>query len=236
MNNYFKFKEFTINQDLTAMKVGTDGVLLGAWGAVGEGCILDVGCGTGLIAIMAAQRTKNLSRKIDAIDLDIDAATQAEQNKEACVWAKDISVHNTSIQDFKTEHKYDYILSNPPYFINSLTTPEEKRTLARHNNTLTQHDLALNVSRLLSDNGIFSVILPYVEANMFIVEAVKHSLYCIKRMDIKGSTGKAIKRVMLQFSKVKGEIQNEELTIELGERHLYSHKYKELTENFYLKF
>ncbi|MEG0500052.1 MAG: methyltransferase [Rikenellaceae bacterium] len=235
MNNFFKFKQFIIEQELCAMKVGTDGVLIGAWGAVGETTMLDIGCGSGLISIMAAQRTTTL--RIDAIDVEESAVRQAEINVAACPWSDRIVIHHAALQEFTPTHKYDFILSNPPYFINSLKEgKEEPRAIARHSNTLSYSDLAKNIERLLTDEGIFSVILPYLEANIFIVEAAKYALYCIKRVDIKGTPTRATKRVMLQFSRIRKEIINDELIIEDGSRHHYTQKYKELTKEFYLKF
>lgn len=234
MNNFFQFKQFTIHQDLCAMKVGTDGVLIGAWGAVGETRMLDIGCGSGLISIMAAQRTTTM--KIDAIDIEESAVRQSEINVAACPWSDRITIHHTTIQEFNPQYKYDFIISNPPYFINSLKEGKDARAIARHSNTLPYSDLAKSVERVLTENGIFSVIFPYLEANIFIVEAAKYSLYCIKRVDIKGTATRATKRVMLQFARSRKEIINDELIIEDGARHHYTQKYKELTKEFYMKF
>lgn len=234
MNNYFKFKQFTIEQELCAMKVGTDGVLIGAWGAVGETNMLDIGCGSGLISIMAAQRSNSM--KIDAIDIEPNAIEQAKINVSNCPWSDRISLHNSTLQNFTPNHTYDYIISNPPYFINSLKEVKSAREIARHSDTLPYTDLASGVNRLLSENGIFSVILPYLEANIFIVEVARYPLFCIKRTDIKGASTKAIKRVMLQFSRKKIDIINDELIIEESQRHQYTQKYIDLTKDFYLKF
>lgn len=216
------------------MKVGTDGVLIGAWSALGEGALLDIGCGSGLLSVMAAQRESSLV--IDAIDIEENAVKQAEINVVNCPWGDRINLFLTSLQDFQPPHKYDFIVSNPPYFINSLIEVKGARAIARHSDTLPYNELAMGVNRLLSDDGIFSVIFPYIEANIFIVEASKYALYCIKRMDIKGVSTGATKRVMLQFSRVKKDIVNEELIIEDGGRHVYSQKYRDLTKEFYLKF
>ncbi len=234
MNSYFKFKQFTINQEHCAMKVGTDGVLLGAWGAVGDGRILDIGCGTGLISIMAAQRTVNSI--IEGVEIDSLAAQQAASNVVQSSWGDRVAIHNCDIINFQPNYRYDYILSNPPYFVDSLKSPHQGRTIARHSDTLPYDILSSSVSRLLSDSGIFSIILPYVEANLFIVEGVKHNLFCFKRMDIRGTSNKGIKRVMLQFAKDKREFQTEELIIETAQRGIYTQKYRELTKEFYLKF
>lgn len=234
MNNFFKFKQFTIEQELCAMKVGTDGVLIGAWGAVGETRLLDIGCGSGLLAIMAAQRSENLL--IDAIDIEESAIKQSLINVDACPWRHRIAIHHTSLQNFKPGYQFDFILSNPPYFINSLKEGCDARAIARHSNTLSYRDLAENVERLLSEDGLFSVIFPYLEANIFIVEAANYSLYCVKRLDIKGTPSRATKRSMLQFSRKRKEMTNDELIIEDGGRHGYTQKYRDLTKEFYIKF
>lgn len=234
MNNYFKFKEFTIEQEHCAMKVGTDGVLIGAWAAVGAGRTLDIGCGSGLISLIIAQRESKA--KITAIDLDEGAIKQSEININNSDWSDRIEVKQISLQEFTAESGFNYIVSNPPYFINSLSAPNKERTLARHTDSLPFTDLASGVSRLLSEKGIFSLILPYVEANIFVVEAAKHNLFCTKRIDIKGRANKPVKRVMMQFEKERKELISEEMIIEDGGRHEYSQKYRELTKDFYLKF
>lgn len=217
------------------MKVGTDGVLIGAWGAVGEGRLLDIGCGSGLLSIMAAQRAASLV--IDAIDSEESAIKQAEINITNCPWYGRINLFHTRLQDFyPSDGKYDFIVSNPPYFINSLKEVKGARAIARHSDTLPYSELAMGAERLLSDEGIFSVIFPYVEANIFIAEVAKYALYCISRVDIKGTPTGAVKRVMLQFSRVKRDVKNEELIIEEGGRHVYTQKYQDLTKDFYLKF
>ena len=220
------------------MKVGTDGVLIGAWAALPENGttsnLLDIGSGCGLISIMAAQRADSIS--IDGIDIEQNSITQAIENASLTPWKDRIKFTNVSLQDFTPNIKYDYIVSNPPYFINSLKDGQGARVVARHTNTLSYDELANGVNRLLTEKGIFSVILPYLESNIFIIEAAKHSLYCNKRLDIKGKSTTPIKRVMLQFSHKKTELTSDELTIEGEERHVYTTKYKELTKNFYLKF
>ena len=220
------------------MKVGTDGVLIGAWAALPENGtisnLLDIGSGCGLISVMVAQRADSIS--IEGIDIEQDAVTQASENAELTTWKDRIKFTNTSLQDFTPNIKYKYIVSNPPYFINSLKDGQGARAVARHTNTLSYAELADGVNRLLEEDGIFSVILPYIESNIFIIEAAKYSLYCNKRLDIRGKSNIAIKRVMLQFSHKKTELTSDELIIETDERHTYTTKYKELTKDFYLKF
>lgn len=238
MNNYFKFKQFTIQQERCAMKVGTDGVLLGAWANLPDdgrvARLLDIGSGTGLLSMIAAQRSTGLI--IDGIDIENEAVKQSIENAKNSNWGDRINFFHTSVQDFKPDYRYDYIVSNPPYFINSLKEGSDARAIARHANTLSYPELAENVERLLSGKGVFSVIFPYVEANIFIVEAAKKELFCHRRMDVRGSATRPIKRVLLQFSRERGDVFDEELVIEEAERHSYTPKYRELTKEFYLKF
>lgn len=158
-NIYFKFKQFTVYQDRCAMKVGTDGTLLGAWTDVTKSrTILDIGTGTGLIALMLAQRS--LTTQITAIDIDIDSVMQAESNVALSPWCDRVKVFCSSLQDFNGSG-YDTIVSNPPYFVNSLKCPNGHRTLARHTASLSYKDLFDGVTRMLSDDGEFSVIIPF---------------------------------------------------------------------------
>ena len=167
----FTFKQFHIDHSRCAMKVGTDGTLLGAWVRLPATTrsILDVGTGSGLIAIMAAQRSAEAH--ITAIDIDADCVAQARLNAEASPWNSRISVQHTSLQEFATEERFDVIVSNPPYFIDSLTSPDAGRTTARHTATLPFEELVSGVKRLLAPDGHFSLILPTVEAERFISAA-----------------------------------------------------------------
>ena len=235
-NSFFNFKQFSVNQDSCSMKVGTDGVLLGAWAEVSKenSRILDIGTGTGVISLMIAQR--NESASIDAIDVDYDAVEQANSNFVASPWSQRLTTYCISLQDFCSQKKYDYIVSNPPYFINSFKA-EGMRGVARHTDTLSYSELIDGVLRLLNEEGVFSVILPYIESNIFIVQSALKGLFCNKRMDIKGVADKPIKRVLLQMSRKKSsDVINEILVIETSVRHCYTDKYKELTKNFYLNF
>ena len=160
-NPFFQFKQFTIRHDKCAMKVGTDGVLLGAWAGT-ESCsrILDVGTGTGLIALMLAQRSKAV---VDAIDIDADACLQAQENAESSLFAGRINVFHSDLVDFAqaSTHLYDLIVSNPPYFVDSLKCPNLQRNTARHTDTLTLEDLLQYSRKLLAPQGRIALILPY---------------------------------------------------------------------------
>ena len=157
MKNRFDFKQFSICQDQCAMKVGTDGVLLGAW-ADGGRRILDIGTGTGIIALMMAQRFPDAA--IDAIEIDHDACRQAAGNIAATPFADRIRIHECPIQHFQPTMRYDVIVSNPPYFINSMKNPDKKRATARHTDTLSPRDLFMAAEKMLDENGIFSIIIP----------------------------------------------------------------------------
>lgn len=233
----FRFKQFGVSQDRCAMKVGTDGVLIGAWcSCVGAINVLDVGCGTGLISLMVAQR--NDKAVIDAVEIDVDAAEQSRGNFEKSDWHDRLNVFNTSLQEYvaRSTKKYDFIVSNPPYFIDSLKNSDAARLAARHTDKLPYEELINGVMKLLSTDGIFSAIFPYEEANIFVAKAAVCGLYCVKRMDVKGVINKPVKRVMLEFSRVKREMISDSMFIEGIERHSYSQKYIDLTRDFYLKF
>lgn len=233
----FRFKQFVVSQDKCAMKVGTDGVLIGAWcSCVGAINVLDVGCGTGLISLMVAQR--NDKAVIDAVEIDVDAAEQSRGNFEKSDWFPRLNVYNMSFQEYisKSTKKYDFIVSNPPYFIDSLKNSDVARMSARHTDKLPYEDLIYGVVNLLAEDGVFSAIFPYEEANIFVAKAAASGLYCVKRMDVKGVVNKPIKRVMLEFSRVKSELISDSMFIEGVERHSYSQKYIDLTKDFYLKF
>lgn len=220
------------------MKVGTDGVLLGAWaGLCGEtGRVLDVGTGTGLIALMAAQRAPEA--RIDAVEIDEGAVSQARRNVSDSPWPGRIHVYLSSVQDFAAENreKYDHILSNPPFFSNALKAPDLRRAMARHCHTLPFPDLVGAVVKLLDDDGTFSVILPAEEGEVFRDVARNHGLYGKRRLAVRSVPDGPVKRVLMDFSFRMTEIAEEVLVIESEGRHGYSEKYRELTRDFYLKF
>ena len=233
-NDYFSFKQFTIHQDKCAMKVGTDGVLLGAWADVSKSKrILDVGTGTGLIAIMLGQRT---SARIDAVETDKNAYMQACSNVRNSPWGSRIQVHHTSFQEYaaQTNCSYNHIVSNPPYFINSLKNPGKSKETARHTSTLSYDDLLINAFSLLDDEGILSVILPYEESKLFIIMAQEVGLFCNKKVHVIPCPGKPAKRVLMQFVGKSGKLLEYELLIEQGKRHQYSEEYINLTKEYYL--
>ncbi|MDG1476421.1 MAG: methyltransferase [Vicingaceae bacterium] len=216
------------------MKVGTDGVLLGAWSTIKGNNVLDIGTGTGVIAIMLAQR--NTSIIIDAVEIEIEAFKEAEINSNNCTWKNRISIYNNAIQYFQLQKKYDTIISNPPFFIDSTKAPKSDRNSARHTDELSFQDLITNVIRLLNSEGIFSLILPITEAEQFTELAKEEKLFLNRKCVIKPNPTKPSKRVLMEFSLQPKELIETELTIETVTRHQYTKEYISLTKDFYLKF
>jgi tRNA1Val (adenine37-N6)-methyltransferase len=234
-NNFFSFKQFTIYQDRCAFKVGTDGVLLGACADVsGAKSILDIGTGTGLIALMLAQRSE---ADIVAIEPDADSFWQACSNVNLSKWKERIRVLKKNLQDFDPEtQRFDLIVSNPPFFSDSLKNPDKSKAAVRHNDSLKNEDLLKGVNRLLATGGRLQVIMPYAEGNIFIAEAQEYGLYCNNILKIKPLPTSEVRRLILTFSRQKQKTSETFLTIEHGKRHEFTEEYKNLTKDFYLKF
>ena len=234
-NNYFIFKQFTINQEKSSFKVGTDGVLLGACADVsGVKKILDIGTGTGLIALMLAQRSE---ADIVAIEPDEDSFKQACSNVTGSKWNERIKVENISLQNYDPGVlRFDLIVSNPPFFSDSLKNPDKDKAAARHNDTLNNKELLAGVNRLLASGGRLQVILPYVEGNILIAEAQEYDLYCCNILKIKPLPNSEIRRMVLTFTSERLNPHESFLTIEHGKRHEFTEEYKNLTKDFYLKF
>lgn len=232
----FQFKQFTIQQDKTAMKVGTDGVLLGAWANLdfNPNSILDIGAGTGLIALMMAQRCD--AETIDAIELNDEAYEQTVENFESSDWADRLFCYHASLEEFTDEidEKYDFIISNPPFYTSTYKELSEERAMARHSESLTYADLLESTSKLLSENGNCAFIIPFEEEENFIKIASENHLYPSRITRVKGALNTAVKRSLLQLSFLKTEPIQSELTLELS-RHNYTEEYKNLVQEFYLK-
>jgi len=233
----FKFKQFSINQDKTAMKVGTDGVLLGAWTPINHNpfSILDIGTGTGLIALMLAQRTT--AEQIDALEIDEDAYEQAVDNFENAPWSDRLFCFHAGLDEFieEPEDEYDLIVSNPPFYSEDYKTENEQRDLARFQDALPFEELVEAADLLLSENGILTVIIPYKEESRFMALAKDFELFPIKITRVKGTPNTEIKRSLLAFSRHEiTDILTDELVIET-DRHLYTPEYISLTKDFYLK-
>lgn len=236
-NPYFKFKEFTVYHDRCAMKVGTDGVLLGAWVDVANAKnILDVGTGSGLIALMVAQRNRKLT--VDAIDIDLDAVSQTVWNVNNSPFTDRIKVQHISLNELAaiSSCKYDVIVSNPPFFVHSLQSPDKQRTLARHTESLPRTDLLLSSAKLLSDNGTFSIIYPSDQKELLLKEGEKLGLFAKRITDVY-STPQSIepKRVLIEFAKGKERLLKTNKIIIEKERHIYDESFTMLVKDFYLK-
>jgi tRNA1Val (adenine37-N6)-methyltransferase len=234
-NDYFSFKQFTIFQNKSAFKVGTDGVLLGAIADVAAAeRILDVGAGTGLISIMLAQRS---DAAITAIEPDDDSYIQTCENVNICKWHNRINVIHIRLQDFNPEQvKFDLIVTNPPYFYDSLKNPDPRKSAARHNDSLTSDEILNSASRLLKEEGRLQLIMPYIEGNVFIAEANKYGLYCSRILKIKPLPASEVRRLILTFSRFTEKTSESFLTIEHGKRHEFTEEYINLTKDFYLRF
>lgn len=233
-NSFFQFKQFRIEQDKCAMKVGTDGVLLGAWCDVnGATRILDVGTGTGLIAMMVAQRACD-NASITAIDIDKDAADQARQNSETSPWSDRIQVFNISLQDLDKKEKFDLIVCNPPYFTDSLKAPDAQRTTARHNDSLSIGDLVENSKLLLNASGRICVILPVKEGKQFVDKCHTCGLCVTKVTEVVPKPLAEVKRLLIEASVTARDMKNDKIQIEKEERHMYTEEFKKLTSPYYL--
>ena len=232
----FRFKQFQIHQNKTAMKIGTDGVLLGAWADVQAAkSILDIGTGTGLIALMAAQR--NELATIDAVEIDVMSYEEAKQNFEESKWSERLHIFHSSIQDYtkNCEKQYDLILSNPPYFINSTKSKYDYKNQVRHTDNLSFEDLIESVYILLNDSGKFCVVLPFAEGVIFEALAKAKNLFCTKKVNVKGRDFKPTERLLMQFEKIEKHITESHLIIQnTPKRHDYTSDYIELTKDFYL--
>ena len=234
-NNWFEFKQFRIEQQNSAMKVGTDGVLLGAWTPVEEAQrILDVGTGTGLIALMLAQRSQGF---IDAVEIDLEAFKEAKFNFEQSAWRDRLTVFNADFFEFSglNTGKYDLIVSNPPFFVNSLKSQNLASAVARHDHRLTFAQLIKGARKLLGDQGRLCVIIPFDSFLDFRELARLSNFYLHSRLSVIPRVGMAPKRVLLEFSLLPVHPEETELSI-LDENGIYTLKYKSLTAPYYPSF
>ena len=231
-NPYFQFKQFTVRHDKCAMKVGTDGVLLGAWAPVQNAkYILDVGAGSGLISLQLAQR--NPWASITSIEIDPAAAAQAKENIQSSPWSDRMEVLCSDFRDYHAENKFDLIVSNPPYFVDSLECPDRQRAAARHNDSLTYEELLEGVNRLLAADGLFTVVIPTDVVDRVKAIASMNKLYAIRQLNVITKPGGIPKRTLIAFSFSNRECVIEELLTELA-RHQYSEEYIALTREYYL--
>jgi tRNA1Val (adenine37-N6)-methyltransferase len=241
MESAFRFKRFVIHQDRCAMKIGTDGILLGAWvQAKQPQRILDIGTGTGLIALMMAQRFPNAV--IDAVEIEPNAAEQAARNFSASPWPERLNLRHQSVQSFASsglpDKAYTLIVSNPPWFVDSLKSDETSRNLARHTDSLSHDELLNSVRLLLHSSGRFAVVLPFSDSASFIHVAHERSLYCRRQCHVRSKPGLSPHRVLLEFETVHAEspVIPHELIIENEQHHDYTESFRELARDFYLRF
>lgn len=233
----FQFKKFSVNQDKCAMKIGTDSVLLGAWCPIENNpfSVLDIGAGTGILSLMLAQRIN--AEQIDALEIDDDAYEQCVENFENTPWSDRLFCFHAGLDEFvdEPEDEYDLIISNPPFYAEDYKTDNSQRDLARFQEAMPFEELIDAAQLLLSENGIFAVIIPYKEEERFIELCTQVELYPIKVTRVKGSQTTPIVRSLLAFKRYELPVlEAEELVIEIS-RHHYTDEYIELTKDFYLK-
>ncbi|HKJ42406.1 MAG TPA: methyltransferase [Sunxiuqinia sp.] len=231
-NNYFQFKKFRVVQENSAMKVGIDGVLLGAWANLAEASsILDIGTGTGLLALMAAQRS---DAEIEAVELEPDAAAEAQFNVDESPWSSHLSVHVCAIQDFETTKRYDHIISNPPFFENGSTSVDLKRKQARHVVALTMQELLVKSKSLLNTHGKISLILPAEKEERLLILASQLNLIPVRLCRVAPDETKKAHRILVELSDELKPVESTQLTIRDGASGEFSMEYRDLTSDFYL--
>lgn len=233
----FKFKQFTVQQDQCAMKIGTDAVLLGAWCPLENNpySVLDIGAGTGILSLMIAQRSN--AEQIDALEIDEEAYEQCVENFETSSWSDRLFCFHAGLDEFvdEPEDEYDIIISNPPFYSEDFKTDNTQRDIARFQDALPFEDLIDAADLLLSENGIFAVIIPYKEEEKFIDLCAQVELYPVKITRVKGTPTTEIKRSLLAFKRYElSTLSADELVIETS-RHQYTDAYINLTKDFYIK-
>ncbi|WP_422082205.1 tRNA1(Val) (adenine(37)-N6)-methyltransferase [Ulvibacterium sp.] len=236
MSKPFQFKQFTIWQDRCAMKVGTDGVLLGAWTSVDNNptTVLDIGAGTGLLALMLAQRCN--AETIDALEIDDVAYEQCVENFEASPWGDRLFCYHAGLDEFykEVDDTYDLIISNPPFYSENVSSGDGSRDIARQNSSLPYEELLRCASELLAEKGILSIIVPFKEEQSLLQIGKSLGLYPKRITRVKGNPASEIKRSLLEFAFQETRVSEDGLTIETN-RHIYTSEYRELTKDFYLK-
>jgi tRNA1Val (adenine37-N6)-methyltransferase len=233
----FQFKQFSVQQDRCAMKVGTDAVLLGAWCPIDNNpiSILDIGSGTGILALMLAQRSN--AEQIDALEIDEEAYEQCVENFENSPWSDRLFCFHAGLDEFidEPEDEYDLIISNPPFYAEDYKTENFQRDLARFQDALPFEELIEAADLLLSENGIFAVILPFKEEQRFIDLCAEFELFPVKITRVRGNSSTPIVRSLLAFKRYElSTLEADEVIIETA-RHQYTNDYIDLTKDFYLK-
>jgi len=216
------------------MKVNTDGVLLGAWAdAEGAETILDIGTGTGVIALMMAQR--NVAATIDAIDIDADAYAQAGENFRSSTWSARLCAHHAALQVYFPEKKYDLVISNPPYFVDDYKTGDHQKDIAKHGISLSYQELIAGIVRLLSERGKAAIVLPVFNLQLFESMALGQKLSIVKCTEVTAVEGKPPYLALIQIGRQQKELTKDRIVIQ-NEEGLFTPQYKALTRDFYLKF
>ena len=233
----FQFKQFAVQQDRCAMKIGTDAVILGAWCPINNHpfSILDIGAGTGILSLMLAQRSN--AAQIDAVEIDDEAYEQCVENFESSPWRDRLFCFHAGLDEFldEPEDEYDLIISNPPFYSENYKTDSAQRDLARFQEAMPFEDLIEAARLLLSENGIFAVIIPFKEEEKFIELCAEVELYPINVTRVKGTPTTEVKRSLLAFKRYELSVLTaDELVIETA-RHQYTEDYIALTKDFYLK-
>ena len=235
-NSYFSFKQFTVRQEKAAFRVTTDSVLLGAWADLnGAERIIDIGTGTGLLALMVAQRCGAL---ITALEPDFPSFEEARINVADSPWGSKISLVNCAVQDYVPEDGvlYDTVITNPPFFRGSLRNPDIRKAKARHDLSLNPEELLTAADRLLTREGKLQLVLPLTEGTLFMKSAEIYGFFCHRILRVKPNPATAVRRVLLTLERSpSGTPEDSTLLIENGVRHDYSDEYRALTSDFYLK-
>lgn len=232
-NSYFQFKQFIIHQEKTTMKVTTDACLFGAWAEVkNTPTILDIGTGTGVLALMLAQKT-DFSTKIHAVEIDKNSFEQAKKNSEGSPWKERIDIFHQKIQDFNLGYKYDFIICNPPFFKNHLTSPNSLKNQALHQVSLSFEELLESIKRLLNPDGRVAILLPNHEMQVFQELAEDFDLYPLHQLEIYNTFQKSIFRKIIMFSQKKQSLKKESISIR-DNTNAYTDEFKNLMEDFYL--
>lgn len=234
----FRFKEFSVLQDKSAMKVGTDAILLGSWAPFlpDSKRILDIGTGTGILSLMMAQRFPNAF--IQAVEIEESAMEECYMNFQNSKWSNRLQVSHCPIQDFTFAHlnvKFDCIISNPPFFMETIRPESEERKLARNTQSLSYEELIDSVRKLLQVNGLFATIIPFQNEVEFLSICKAAGLYVLKKCWVKGTPESQFKRSLLCFSGQESTIHSDTVVVEQS-RHQYTEEFIHLTKDFYLNF
>lgn len=231
----FNFKQFKIHHE-QSFKVGTDGVLLGTWVAVEQShSILDIGSGSGLIPLILAQRTTET--QVTGVEINVDAVEESLKNIEASPWIDRVTIYHDTVQAFTEKYslKFDLVVSNPPYFINSTKSPQAQKNLARHTDSLSFEELLDAASKLLSNEGRLAIVLPKEEGEILISLAQSQGFYLTKLTEVRSKKDKPVTRLLMEFGLIHSTLIKDELIIQFDKRNDYTPEYIQLTKDFYLK-